>query len=122
MGVVRGKDRTEPDTCDVSFQLLKLTTEEAQSIPGQRGAWGPQALEGCSILDCWKFEVASRGDISHPHAMGWDLWDKEVENPLYGDGFGTWLVAQSAVGQQGGVSGTQRKEQKGPQCPVQETK
>lgn len=66
--------------------------------------------------------MASRGDISHPDAMGWDMWDKEVESPLHGDGFGSWLVAQPAVGQQDGVSGIQRKEQKGPKCPAQETK
>lgn len=33
--------------------------------------------------------MASRGDICHPDTVGWDLWDKEMENPLQGDRFGS---------------------------------
>lgn len=77
MGVVRGKDRIEPERLMVSFHLLlKLTREEAagspsaQSIAGQRWAWVPWSFTLVGFLHPRPLcEVASRGDISHPDAM-----------------------------------------------------
>lgn len=75
------------------------------------------------LLNPWLLcEVASRGDISYPDAVDWDLRDREMENPRLGMALGHgWWLSQHWDSKVGCLEDKGRSK-KDPQCPVQGTK